>query len=94
MSQGGVLSELIDENLSANALRTFSDAILCVFSFKAKLIDDLQEYLLAPLIQFSREDLKEMKVLISYCTGFDLKSHVPGISVCEGTTSNIRTNVR
>jgi hypothetical protein len=53
--------ELVDNDLGMNTLRTFADALQCVYSFNAKLVDDLQEYFLVPFIQFSRDDLKQMK---------------------------------
>ncbi|KAI3660568.1 hypothetical protein MP638_000108 [Amoeboaphelidium occidentale] len=53
--------ELVDSDLGMNTLRTFADALQCVYSFNAKLVDDLQEYFLVPFIQFSRDDLKQMK---------------------------------
>ena len=47
--------------MSANAIRTFADALQCVHSFKAKMADDIQEYLLVPLQQFVKEDIREIR---------------------------------
>ena len=55
------VNELVDSEAGNGALRTFSDSLMCVSSFQAKLVDDLDDYLLAPLVQFIREDIKQMK---------------------------------
>jgi hypothetical protein len=53
--------ELIDPELSSSAMRTFADALQCVHSFKAKMTDDIQEYLLVPVQQFVKEDIREIR---------------------------------